>query len=519
MKCAIKKTGALLAAVWLMGGTVHAEGGKIFPVPGAPVLQKLDWRAADEHCRVETRDGRKFFVIDVPRGKERGTHWFSASFDPAPLRGKQVTFLFRYRLQNVSLPPKKYYGSKFMVSYRDAASRKKVWPDAWLPEGSQPWNSGALQVKFRPQAIEAEIMLGLQNVSGKIEFEFDSLQCGSVFSPAARVNLDYKVKYPQGGKADSRLRGVMSPSGPMTEEMFRILKQWNVNLLRMQMIRNWNKINTDQDLDEYNRWLDGRLNQIEEAADLAGKYGIRIVIDLHSPPGGKTALNHMRMFNEKKYADAFLDCWRRIATRFKDNPAIYAYNLLNEPVQAVPAPFDYWNLQRMAAETVRKIDPDTMIMVESNESSRPESFAYLSPLKMDNVIYQFHMYMPLTYTHQRLRTEGPPVDYPGMIDGEMWNRDKMRETLQPVRDFQLRHNAKIYVGEFSAIAWAPGAERYLQDCIDIFEEYGWDWSYHAFREWGGWSVEHEGTGPDDIRPVGDTKRKQVLLKAFRKNSR
>jgi hypothetical protein len=33
--------------------------------------------------------------------------------------------------------------------------------------------------------------------------------------------------------------------------------------------------------------------------------------------------------------------------------------------------------------------------------------------------------------------------------------------LRPVREFALRHNAKIYVGEFSAIAWAEGAENYL----------------------------------------------------------
>ena len=158
-------------------------------------------------------------------------------------------------------------------------------------------------------------------------------------------------------------------------------------------------------------------------------------------------------------------------------------------------------------------------MIESNEASRPRAFAYLSPLRMDNIIYQVHMYMPLTYTHQRIRTAGPKIGYPGMIDGEMWNKEKIRETLQPVRDFQLRHNARIYVGEFSAVAWAPGADRYLQDCIDIFEEYGWEWSYHAFREWNGWSVEHEGTGPDNIRPAKDTRRREVLLKAFRKNNK
>jgi hypothetical protein len=26
------------------------------------------------------------------------------------------------------------------------------------------------------------------------------------------------------------------------------------------------------------------------------------------------------------------------------------------------------------------------------------------------------------------------------------------------------------------------AAGYLRDCIDLFEEYGWDWTYHAYRE-------------------------------------
>ena len=96
---ACTKVGMLLAAVCLIAGLCHAEEGKIFPIAGAPDLEKLDWKASDEYCRVEMRNGRKFLVIDVPQGKEKGSHWFRATFDPAPLRGKNVTFLFRYRTQ------------------------------------------------------------------------------------------------------------------------------------------------------------------------------------------------------------------------------------------------------------------------------------------------------------------------------------------------------------------------------------------------------------------------------------
>ena len=72
----------------------------------------------------------------------------------------------------------------------------------------------------------------------------------------------------------------------------------------------------------------------------------------------------------------------------------------------------------------------------------------------------------------------------------------------------------MFVGEFSAIAWAPNAEGYIRDCISIFEELGWDWTYHAYREFLGWSVEHEaitkGRGMENFRPSTDNPRMRVL---------
>ena len=85
-----------------------------------------------------------------------------------------------------------------------------------------------------------------------------------------------------------------------------------------------------------------------------------------------------------------------------------------------------------------------------------------------------------------------------------------------VRSFQKKYGAKIYVGEFSAVCWAPDAEKYLRDVISVFEEYGWDWSYHAFREWPGWSVEHEGEDDASLRLSPDNPRRRALMDALRR---
>ena len=59
--------------------------------------------------------------------------------------------------------------------------------------------------------------------------------------------------------------------------------------------------------------------------------------------------------------------------------------------------------------------------------------------------------------------------------------------------------------------------RYLADLIDIFEAPDWDWSYHAFREWDGWSVEHGSDPQDHRRAKSPTNRERLLRSWFAKN--
>ncbi len=47
----------------------------------------------------------------------------------------------------------------------------------------------------------------------------------------------------------------------------------------------------------------------------------------------------------------------------------------------------------------------------------------------------------------------------------------------------------------------------------------WDWTYHAYREWDGWSVEH-GSDPEIHQKVDDsTDRKDLLLRWFARNKK
>ncbi len=240
--------------------------------------------------------------------------------------------------------------------------------------------------------------------------------------------------------------------------------------------------------------------------------------------------NVMRMFDEEEYAEHFIAVWKRIAERFKDSPdreAIWAYDILNEPIESPESAKRNGanTLMLQAARAIRDIDPDMTLVASPPSGGNMEGFRNFTPLPLDNVIYQGHMYLPFFYTHQFILPETtPPVpgsgellEYPGFIEGEMWTKSRLRKGMEPVRDFQLRHGARIYIGEFSTISWAPGGGAWMRDVISLFEEYGWDWSYHSFREWEGFSIEHEGAPPDRFWPAPDNPRKKAFLNALRAN--
>ena len=136
-------------------------------------------------------------------------------------------------------------------------------------------------------------------------------------------------------------------------------------------------------------------------------------------------------------------------------------------------------------------------------------------------MYSIHYYYPHRYTHWRVSNDTDPVlYYPGqVIDGVTWNQTAMRSSLAVVRDFEQRYGVHIYVGEFSAVRWVSGAAAYLADATALFEEYGWDWTYHAFAEWHGWSIQHDEIKTNTSPSPTQSPRATVLQNLFLLNDR
>ena len=461
--------------------------------------------------------------VDVPAGGTERSHTFSRSLSVESMRGCMIRGSMMLKTENIGKKPSSWNGVKFMLSVETPSS--KLWPQAEISTTNQDWKRIAFTARIPQEATKITLVLGLEEVAGKAWFDDVSIAIVKTTPVvAARAEAGPMWK----GHELPRLRGAMIAPRSLSHEDLQVLGgQWNANLIRWQLIRSGgNKTqNTQQD---YDRWLESELQRLDAALPQCEQLGIKVVVDLHSPPGGEAISGgyyaaNGRFFSDPECQKQFVEVWSKMALRYKNAKPIWGFDLVNEPVEDfIEEGCDDWpGLAERAARTVRAVDPQRTLIVEPASWGGPEGFAGFQPLPFSNIVYSVHMYVPHAFTHQGVNSQGRSYEYPGKIEGRSWDKAQLEAALQPVIDFQKTYGVHIYVGEFSAIRWAPNSSacRYLSDVIDIFEAHGWDWSYHAFREWDGWSVEH---GPDRMnrtRSATPTDRQQLLCDWFSKNKK
>lgn len=318
--------------------------------------------------------------------------------------------------------------------------------------------------------------------------------------------------------ADKQFRGFMLGAGIRPEEVAE-LADWNVNLVRYPLL------NYEGDTDneaEFFAWLNEEMTTLDRVMEIAAQKGIKVLIDLHTPPGGYVAREprpQYRLFSEKWAQDATVKVWQQLVARYKGHPALHGYELLNEPAQAsVAKGLQNWDkFSRQLVAEIRKQDKTSTIVVNPvyGDTTRISS---MKPIRSRGIVYSVHMYYPQSFTHQGIFSFPLGQEYPT----KKINKKALQKHLKKLIDFQKKNRAKIMIHEFGAARWAPNdsSARYLKDLIDIFEANKWDWAYHAFRDGNNaWSVEHGPDINDNSRSTGPTTRELLLRSYFSRNSR
>ncbi len=145
-----------------------------------------------------------------------------------------------------------------------------------------------------------------------------------------------------------------------------------------------------------------------------------------------------------------------------------------------PAIEDFY---QKALTAFRKYDTKRYFYLSPGPWGKPTNYDNFKGynIKDDKLIYGAHMYLPDEYTHQGVKKREAGFTYPGKIKNIDWDKEKIKKCFVSLKAFEKKTNALIYIGEFQAIRYAPGADVWVKDVIDAIEENGFSWTMYAFQ--------------------------------------
>jgi len=239
-----------------------------------------------------------------------------------------------------------------------------------------------------------------------------------------------------------------------------------------------------------------KLEKLHEVVGWCRERNLYVVINLGQPAGRSDSA---AFWSNEELQAASVGLWKTIAQHYAPTGPGLAYDLMNEPHGKGSA--EAWaGLAKELTTAIRAADRVHPIVIEPPGWGNPEAFTDLEPMTTDpNTVYSFHFYAPFDFTHQRGKAgtlKATPEDhpgglhYPGTIKAfwetaptEVWNRDTIRDRVQPALEFRRKYHVAVWCGEFGCTRWADGAHQYLSDCLETWEELGFGWAYYSYREW------------------------------------
>ena len=178
------------------------------------------------------------------------------------------------------------------------------------------------------------------------------------------------------------------------ESDIETIKGWGLDHVRIPV-----DYNLFQD-DEAN-YIDKGFEYLDKAIDWCGKYGLNMILDIHKTYGFSfdKGENETGFFDDEALQDRFVNMWGKLASKYGNIGDRVAFELLNEVTDR--AYITTWNkIIRRTIEEIRKIAPKVVILVGSYWNNHVFAVKDLDAPYDENIVYNFHCYEPLIFTHQ-----------------------------------------------------------------------------------------------------------------------
>ena len=228
----------------------------------------------------------------------------------------------------------------------------------------------------------------------------------------------------------------------ITREDIAYIKQTGMNSIRLPFHY---KLFTDEDYMGLKSNQDG-FARVDSIIKWCKAEGLYVILDMHDAPGGQTGDNiddsygYPWLFESETSKQLFSEIWKKIADRYKNEPTVLGYDLLNEPIATYFTNKEEINkllvpVYKRGVEAIRSVDPNHIILLGGAQWN--SNFSMFDEKAIDsNMLYTCHRY---------------------------WC-DTLQSNLQDFIDFRNKVNLPLYMGETgeNTDEWVGGFRRLME---------------------------------------------------------
>jgi endoglucanase len=250
------------------------------------------------------------------------------------------------------------------------------------------------------------------------------------------------------------------------------------------------------------RWerLQPRLGQALDAAELsrvkafigwARKHGGEVILDVHNYGryvlGG--GLPRECVIDDSAAGPAavtrgnFADLWRQVSAAFRDEPAVYAYGLMNEPHDMGRS--DWAGISQAAVDAIRGEGDRKRILVAGDGWSNAERFAEVNGRRAwvrdaaGAVLYEAHCYFDHDHSGRY------EADYAAELAADPRLEERGARRLRPFLRWCQANRVRGFVGEFGVPGDDPRWLAVLARFLGALDGAGLEGCYWAAGDWWG----------------------------------
>lgn len=258
---------------------------------------------------------------------------------------------------------------------------------------------------------------------------------------------------------------------PMHYELFLTASQrtWRNNVIKNIGYHDTYKANLQTALNNNQLFTDPNVEGFKIIDRLLGwcaANGLYVILDLHAAPGGQGADQNISdlfyandLWNQQVFKDVTNKLWERISVRYKSEPRIAWYELINEPNQ-VPNNQVIHDLYQRLITTIRNQGDNHILMIGGNGWGN--NYDYMEP-------YTFAPNWGLIYSSHRYWINA----------ADDWVRDPNPNQINRMinlTEFRTRHNVPVFVGETG-----ENNNDWLRQNITWMEEWGIGWAHWTYK--------------------------------------